>query len=266
MSDTTQPQNSSTMIVACIRAVRPITVNGIKFERGEPYGFMRINKTFLAHLRRNLGWSAFEVIESDAKTADKNAIAMAAKIPRADFERMEEIIASHADAKDMIEDLSADIHQLNREKNDIAGLLAAIDPAALHFLDEGIRDTVITAAREILKERGVEIIGFEDETSTPFDPVADLCMLNGIGDKTANQFIDLFHIDSRHALHAILQNEADFTRLAEDKELKASADDLGKWLKQLDAEAAENAANEKPDQDTADTADVENESTESDNA
>lgn len=68
--------------------------------------------------------------------------------------------------------------------------------------------------------------------------IADLSEIDGIGEKIAESFITHFNIDSRHALHAVLNQKASFIALANSDDLKASADDLAKWLKQLDAEAA----------------------------
>ena len=70
--------------------------------------------------------------------------------------------------------------------------------------------------------------------------IEDLSEIDGIGKKTAEALTEHFNIHSRHVLHAVLGQEASFNTLADSDLIKASADDLAKWLKQLDAEEAAN--------------------------
>ena len=227
---------TSLVLYAVIRAIRPVAVNATKYQPGEV--FARVSFSGVAafeHFRRNLRWSAFEVVQVEEKELKAAALAGAAKdidqrLGAADAAQLQ-IVELLAELKQSRKDLDA----ARKRAKDHLAIVAELTPAHLPWLDETTAGQLIAGARQRLDAR---------TPSKTTDPVAEsrenslaaLLAIDGIGLVTAARLHDHYHVIDGHRLEAVLKVPEDCARLLEDPELSLTAKDLSHWKRQLGIE------------------------------
>lgn len=139
--------------------------------------------------------------------------------PQADIDRPTE----------SIEDL-APIHAvlIKRRLKSAAAILAASDDALLVKADGK------TWSPDDVRAAAAAAIEAETLTQARTAAMKDLQAVDGIGKVNAAVLYDTHGIDSRHKLQHVLRNPADRKTLADADDLKASDEEMGRWLAQLD--------------------------------
>lgn len=113
---------SATIITAEIRARRPHTVpsktgTDIRIERGQTYCQLRFgDRAVFDHFRRNLRWSAFEVVEVETKADIKSGIESMLKPHLDRLEQVDVLAAELDEARAEAKELRRRIHALSRRK------------------------------------------------------------------------------------------------------------------------------------------------------
>lgn len=225
---------SATVIYAAIRAVRPIAIEGVRFERGDTFASLRFaDAAHFQHFRRNLRWSAFEVVLVEEKEIKIATLAGVAKVTEAQLAQLDDTHAELAAVVSQLKQTRADLDAARKRAKDHAGMLAVLTPAQLSFLPEALAQQVLAAAKAQVDAR--------TPPAPPADPaevarnasLAELATVDGIGQATAARLVDIYHVTDLHKLAAVLADERSCAGLLTDPAAQISEKDLEHWRRQV---------------------------------
>lgn len=234
---------SATVIYAVIRAVRAILIEGIRFERGETFASIRFTcEAHYQHFRRNLRWSAFEVVIVDEKEIKNATLAGVAKVTEEQLVQLDKTHAELAAVVAQLKQTRADLDAARKRAKDHAGMLAALTPAQLSFLPEVLAQQVIAAAKGQVEARTPAAPAPDPAVVARTASLRELMTVDGIGEATAVRLHDHYQVSNLHRLAAVLADEKGCATLTADPEAQISEKDLEHWRRQVvQAEPTANA-------------------------
>lgn len=225
---------SATVIYAAIRAVRAILIEGVRFERGDTFASLRFaDEARFRHFRRNLRWSAFEVVTVEEKEIKNATLAGVAKVTEAQLAQLDETRAALLAATVTIKGLRADVDAARKRAKDHAGMLAALTPAQLGFLPEALAQQVLAAAKAQVEARTPPAPEPDPVEAARAAALRELMTIDGIGEATAVRLYDFYHVTALHRLAAVLADEKSCATLTADSEAQISEKDLEHWRRQV---------------------------------
>jgi hypothetical protein len=223
-----------TVVIASIRALRPITIEGVTFVRGESFAQVRCaSEAHFNHFRRNLRWSAFEVVKTDEKTVKIEALAGVSKVTEAEVAKAADLRIALAASAASLKKTHAELDATRKRAKDHAGLLAGLTPAHLTFLDKVQAEQVIAAAKAEVDARQPKPAEPDPAEVARAAALAELMSVDGIGEATATRLRDVYNVTSLHALAAVLADEKGCATLVADPEAQISEKDLEHWRRQV---------------------------------
>jgi cell division protein FtsB len=225
---------SATVIYAVIRAVRAIIIEGIRLERGDVFASSRFaSEEHFQHFRRNLRWSAFEVVKVDEKEIKNATLAGVAKVTEAQLAQLDQTHAELAAVVAQLKQTRADLDAVRKRAKDHAGMLAALTPTQLSFLPETLAQQVIAAAKAQVEARTPAAPAPDPVEVARTAALRELMTVDGIGEATAVRLHDFYHITALHRLAAVLADEKGCATLVADPEAQISEKDLEHWRRQV---------------------------------
>lgn len=230
---------SATIIYAAIRALRPIVLDGVRFERGDTYASLRLaSEAQFQHFRRNLRWSAFEVVLVEEKEVKNATLAGVAKVTEAQLAQLDETRAALVAATGTIKELRRDLDAARKRSKDHVGLLAELTPAQLGFLPEALALQVLAAAKAQVEARTPPAPAPDPAALARTAALRELMAVDGIGEATAARLVDTYALTDLDRLKATLADPAACAGLVADPAAQISAKDLAHWQRQLGIEQA----------------------------
>lgn len=227
---------SATVIYAAIRAVRAVVIEGTPFQRGDVYGSARFAcEEHFQHFRRNLRWSAFEVVKVDEKEIKNLTLAGVAKVTEAQLAQLDATRAELSEVTAQLKQTRADLDAARKRAKDHAGMLAALTPAQLGFLPETLAQQVLAAAKAQVDARTPPAPAPDPAEAARAAALCELMTVDGIGEATAVRLHDHYRVTSLHLLAAVLADEKGCATLTADPEAQISDKDLEHWRRQLGA-------------------------------
>lgn len=225
---------SATVIYAAIRATRPILIEGAHFDRGDTFASLRFaDAAHFQHFRRNLRWSAFEVVTVEEKEIKNATLAGVAKVTEAQLAQLDETRAALLAATVTIKGLRADVDATRKRAKDHAGMLANLTPAQLSFLPEALAQQVLAAAKAQVEARTPAAPALDPVEVARTAALRELMTVDGIGEATAARLHDFYHVTALHRLAAVLADEKGYATLTADPEAQISEKDLEHWRRQV---------------------------------
>lgn len=225
---------SATVIYAVIRAVRPIRIGDITFERGDTFASVRFaSEPHFQHFRRNLRWSAFEVVTVEEKEIKNATLAGVAKVTEAQLVQLDQTKAELVAVAAQLKQTRADLDAARKRGKDHAGMLAALTPAQLSFLPEVQAQQVIAAAKAKVEARAPAAPEPDPAVVARTAALRELMTVDGIGEATATRLHDVYQVTSLHRLAAVLADEKGCATLVADTEAQISEKDLEHWRRQV---------------------------------
>jgi hypothetical protein len=225
---------SATVIYAAIRATRPILIAGVHFDRGDTFASARFaSEPLFQHFRRNLHWSAFEVVVVEEKEVKNATLAGVAKVTEAQLATLDETRAALVQLAASLKQSRADLDAARKRAKDHTGMLAALTPAHLAFLPEDVAQRVIAAAKAQVDAHTPPAPARDPAEVARGLALAELATVDGIGPATAARLVDTYHVTSLHALAAVLADEKSCATLVADAEAQISEKDLEHWRRQV---------------------------------
>lgn len=225
---------SATVIYAAVRALRPIIIADVRFERGDVFASARFaSDAHFQHFRRNLRWSAFEVVVVDEKEIKNATLAGVAKVTEAQLEQLDQTHAELAAVVAQLKQTRSDLDAARKRAKDHAGMLAALTPAQLSFMPEVLAQQVIAAAKAKVEARAPAAPEPDPAVVARAAALRELMTVDGIGEATAVRLHDFYKVTSLHVLSAVLADEKGCTTLVADAEAQISDKDLDHWRRQV---------------------------------
>ncbi len=225
---------SATVIYAAIRATRAILIEGIRFERGETFASIRFTcEAHYQHFRRNLRWSAFEVVTVEEKEIKNATLAGVAKVTEAQLAQLDQNNAALAELVAQLKQTRADLDAVRKRAKDHAGMLAALTPAQLSFLPQALAEQVLAAAKAQVEARAPAAPAPDPAVVARAAALRELMTVDGIGEATAVRLHDFYHVTDLHRLAAVLADEKGCATLVADAEAQISEKDLEHWRRQV---------------------------------
>jgi hypothetical protein len=225
---------SATVIYAAIRATRPIVIEGSRFERGDTFASVRFaSEPHFQHFRRNLRWSAFEVVAVEEKEIKNATLAGVAKVTEAQLAKLDETHAELAAVAAQLKLTRADLDAARKRAKDHAGILAALTPAQLSFLPEAMAQQVLALAKAQVEARAPAAPAPDPAVVARAAALRELMTVDGIGEATAVRLHDFYKVTALHRLAAVLADEKGCATLVADAEAQISDKDLEHWRRQV---------------------------------
>lgn len=195
--------STPTIITAEIRALRPITVAGRTFDRGDSYAQLRfVDPAMLAHFRSNLRFSAFEVVTIDERHVKARTMAGLAKVSESEVELALGLTEENAGLKAQIKALKAELRATT----------AAAAPAA-----ESQPEPKRPATPEEIRTAAI----------------VDLRRVDGIGPSFAQHLFDAYGLKDRAELAAFLPNPDHRAALLADATIAVGEKMVEHWERQV---------------------------------
>ena len=215
-----------TAVYAEVRALRPITVGNETYAKGEQYCSLRFTSVQrFEHFRRNLRWSAFEVVKIEEKDIKNNTLADVAKVTQAELAAADEIKADNIKLKAELKIARQTARMAVDSMRDVASVLARLTPAQISWMPEA-------QAAEIIRLAQARRPQAEQDLRTA--ALRQLQAIDGIGSATAAWLHDVLKVTSTHRLEAVLEDPASEPILLASP-VQISAKDLAHWRRQLEA-------------------------------